>query len=127
MVIVCMSQTNSKCTQAYPRYLAWPYAVPTGGEHCCFCFPWLQVNIVGKAESDYLAGVQVPQVIAESAAERAGIKPGDLILRVGNYQVTASPDQVRRAPLIEELAWACLTAACIMYVSCVSVLCLVPP
>jgi S1-C subfamily serine protease len=55
---------------------------------------WLQINIVGKAESDYLPGVQVPQVIAESAAEKAGLKPGDLILRVGDYEVKAAADQV---------------------------------
>lgn len=53
-----------------------------------------QVNTIGKAETAYLAGVKVPEVQQSSAAARAGLQPGDLILRVGDFQVTSAPSQV---------------------------------
>jgi S1-C subfamily serine protease len=53
-----------------------------------------QIGTVGKAESAYLPGVKVPEVNAGGAAERAGIRAGDVLLRVGDYQVKAAPDQV---------------------------------
>jgi hypothetical protein len=58
--------------------------------YCC------QVNTVGKAETAYLPGVLVPEVIVGGAADEAGFKPGDTILRVGNYTVAASSEQVGR-------------------------------
>lgn len=54
-----------------------------------------QVGTVGKAENAYLAGVRVPDVTAGGVAERAGIRAGDVLLRVGDYEVRAAPDQVR--------------------------------
>lgn len=53
-----------------------------------------QVGTVGKAESAYLPGVKVPEVMPGGAAERAGLRAGDVVLRVGSYEVRAAPDQV---------------------------------
>jgi S1-C subfamily serine protease len=53
-----------------------------------------QVNLVGKAQTSYLPGVLVPEVNAGGAAQLAGFKPGDIILRVGDYEVPASNQQV---------------------------------
>lgn len=49
---------------------------------------------MGKAESAYLPGVKVPEVTAGGAAQRAGIRAGDVLLLVGEYEVRAAPDQV---------------------------------
>lgn len=56
----------------------------------------LQVNLVGKAQTSYLPGVLVPEVNVGGAADQAGFKAGDLILRVGDYEVAASSKQVGR-------------------------------
>lgn len=53
-----------------------------------------QVSTVGKVETAYLPGVEVPEVVAGSAAERAGLKAGDVILGINKYEVLAAPDQV---------------------------------
>lgn len=55
---------------------------------------WTQVNLVGKAQTSYLPGVLVPEVTAGGAAELAGFRPGDIILRVGDYEVPATNKQV---------------------------------
>lgn len=54
----------------------------------------MQVNLVGKAQTSYLPGVLVPEVNAGGAAEQAGFKAGDIILRVGQYEVAATNKQV---------------------------------
>lgn len=54
----------------------------------------MQVNLVGKAQTSYLPGVLVPEVNAGGAAELAGFKAGDIILRVGDYEVAATSKQV---------------------------------
>ncbi len=59
-----------------------------------FSVLFAQVSTIGKAESDYLVGVKVPEVISGGVAERAGIRAGDVLLRVGEYEVKAAPDQV---------------------------------
>lgn len=56
--------------------------------------PSVQVNLVGKAQTSYLPGVLVPEITAGGAAELAGFRPGDVILRVGDYEVPASNKQV---------------------------------
>jgi hypothetical protein len=56
---------------------------------------FVQVNLVGKAQTSYLPGVLVPEVNAGGAAELAGFKAGDIILRVGDYEVPATNRQVR--------------------------------
>lgn len=53
------------------------------------------MGTIGKAESAYLPGVRVPDVTLGGVAERAGIRSGDVLLRVGEYEVRAAPDQVR--------------------------------
>lgn len=59
-----------------------------------YCVLFTQVSTVGKLETGYLPGVKVPEVIAGSAAQRAGVKAGDVILGVNDYEVLAAPDQV---------------------------------
>lgn len=56
----------------------------------------MQVNLVGKAQTSYLPGVLVPEVNVGGAADQAGFKAGDVILRVGDYEVAASSKQVGR-------------------------------
>ena len=58
-----------------------------------------QIGTVGKAESAYLPGVRVPDVTPGGIAERAGLRGGDVLLRVGDYEVRAAPDQVRLAQI----------------------------
>jgi S1-C subfamily serine protease len=54
----------------------------------------VQVNLVGKAQTSYLPGVLIPEVNAGGAAALAGLKSGDIILRVGDFEVPASNKQV---------------------------------
>ncbi|KAF8062708.1 hypothetical protein HT031_004037 [Scenedesmus sp. PABB004] len=53
-----------------------------------------QVNVVGKAQTSYLPGVLVPEVTPGGVAAAAGFQPGDVILRVGDFEVPANPGQV---------------------------------
>lgn len=53
-----------------------------------------QVNTVGKAQSSYLPGVLVPEINRGGVAEQAGFRGGDIILRVGGYEIKANPSQV---------------------------------
>jgi C-terminal processing protease CtpA/Prc len=62
---------------------------------CIALVTYLQMNIVGKAQTSYLPGVLVPEINAGGVAEQAGFQPGDIILRVGDYTVAANPGQVR--------------------------------
>lgn len=59
-----------------------------------FAVLFAQVGTVGKAESAYLPGVKVPEVTVGGVADRAGIRAGDVLLRIGDYEVKAAPDQV---------------------------------
>ncbi|KIZ07162.1 Putative zinc metalloprotease [Monoraphidium neglectum] len=59
-----------------------------------FAVLFAQISTVGKAESAYLPGVRVPDVTPGGVAERAGVRAGDVLLRVGDYTVQAAPDQV---------------------------------
>lgn len=54
----------------------------------------VQVNLVGKAQTSYLPGVLVPEVNTGGVAQQAGFQKGDVILRVGDHEVKANPDQV---------------------------------
>lgn len=58
---------------------------------------------MGKAQTSYLPGVLVPEVNAGGAAEQAGFKAGDIILRVGNYEVAANNKQVWQGKVV----WEC--------------------
>ncbi|HEY9807568.1 MAG TPA: RIP metalloprotease RseP, partial [Candidatus Obscuribacterales bacterium] len=62
-----------------------------------------QVAAVGTPEFSYRPGVVVPKVAAEvsSAAAKAGIKPGDIILRVNNQELGASKQAIQT--LMEEI------------------------
>jgi membrane-associated protease RseP (regulator of RpoE activity) len=67
--------------------------------NCAFAFLTLlaQMLIVGKAEYDYLPGVRVPDVTRGGAAELAGLKKGDTLVRVGSAQLGTGPGQVAAA------------------------------
>jgi membrane-associated protease RseP (regulator of RpoE activity) len=67
--------------------------------NCAFAFLTLlaQMLIVGKAEYDYLPGVKVPDVTRGGAAERAGLRAGDTVLRVGKASLGQGPGQVAAA------------------------------
>lgn len=56
--------------------------------------PLQQVNTVGKAESAFLPGVAVPEVVAKGAAKAAGFQKGDVILKIDDYTVGTGPSQV---------------------------------
>ncbi|HEY9747355.1 MAG TPA: RIP metalloprotease RseP [Allocoleopsis sp.] len=62
-----------------------------------------QVTAVGTPEFSYRPGVVVPKVAAEvsSAAAKAGIKPGDIILSVNNQELGASKQAIQI--LMEEI------------------------
>eukprot|EP00897_Mesotaenium_endlicherianum_P002267 jgi/Mesen1/2068/ME000150S01149 len=53
-----------------------------------------QVNTVGLLQQAYRPGVNVPGVIAQSAAERAGVLAGDVILAVDGEKIQASDSAV---------------------------------
>jgi len=54
----------------------------------------VQVSTVGKAETAFLPGVRIPEVVSGSAAARAGFRDGDLLLKVDGLDVPAAPEQV---------------------------------
>lgn len=59
-----------------------------------FCL-LVQVGTVGKAVTEFLPGVIIPDVVPGSAAARAGFQSGDLVLTVDGWQVPAAPGQVQ--------------------------------
>ena len=56
-----------------------------------------QIALVGVPEMNYLPGVKVPEIASEvsSAAVKAGIKSGDIILSVDGQQLGASPEAIQ--------------------------------
>jgi len=67
--------------------------------NCAFAFLTLllQMLVVGKAEYDYMPGVKVPEVTRGGAAERAGLRAGDTLVRVGGAALGSGPGQVAAA------------------------------
>ena len=59
-----------------------------------FAVLFTQVNTVGLLQESYLPGVAVPDVVAGSAAERGGLKKGDIILTVDADVLPARPQSV---------------------------------
>ena len=55
---------------------------------------WVQATTIGMAEAVYQPGVRVPEVSSTSVAAKAGLKSGDIILRVGEHDVPASSTAV---------------------------------
>lgn len=55
-----------------------------------------QVNTVGVTESVFRPGVLVPDVNRASPAAEAGLKRGDIILKVENLEATASRTSIPR-------------------------------
>jgi hypothetical protein len=86
------------------------FSLPTLERHCICCH---QVNLVGKAQTSYLPGVLVPEVNAGGAAALAGFKSGDIILRVGDFEVPASNKQVctEQQRQQQRRQWQCQLAA----------------
>jgi S1-C subfamily serine protease len=60
------------------------------------CHDAVQVSTVGVAESIFRPGVLVPDVSKASPAAEAGLKRGDVILKLQNVEVPASPRSVPR-------------------------------
>jgi thiol-disulfide isomerase/thioredoxin len=71
--------------------------------------PWLGVEL--EATPPEQPGVRVVRVVPGSPAERAALRPGDVLLRVGDARVESPREvgeAVRAAPLDEELPLALL-------------------
>ncbi|GIL77034.1 hypothetical protein Vretifemale_6605 [Volvox reticuliferus] len=77
--------------------LPFPSALPVP-VHMRFSFFISQISTVGKAETAFLPGVRVvvpdTPVAAASAAARAGLRTGDVILRIGDVTIPAGVSQV---------------------------------
>jgi len=57
----------------------------------------LQISIVGKAETSFLPGVKIPSLAPSSLAAQSGLQGGDVIVRVGDVDITADAGEVRLA------------------------------
>lgn len=56
----------------------------------------MQATTIGMAEPVYQPGVRIPEVSSSAVAARAGLKPGDIILRIAGKDVPASTTAVAR-------------------------------
>ena len=56
-----------------------------------------QVSTVGVAESQFRPGVLVPEVSRGAPAAAAGVRAGDIILKIGNMELSGNPAAVQRA------------------------------
>ncbi len=54
----------------------------------------MQAGTVGKAESQLLPGVKMPEVTAESVAARAGFRSGDVVTALEGTNIPASTSSV---------------------------------
>lgn len=54
----------------------------------------MQINVVGKAETSFLPGVKIPSLAPTSLAAKSGLRGGDVILYVGDKEITSDPGQV---------------------------------
>ena len=52
---------------------------------------------MGVAESQFRPGVLVPEVSRASPAAAAGVRAGDIIMKIGNMELTGNPAAVQRA------------------------------
>ena len=68
-----------------------------------------QVNTVGVSESVYKPGVLVPDVSRASPAAEAGLRRGDVILKVQDLEATASRSSIPR--IVQYIMCALATAA----------------
>lgn len=87
------------------RPLAHRAAVVSAGvvANVIFAFALLitQALTVGQLQTTYLPGVKVPQLLGVSAAERAGVRAGDIITAIDGEEVRATADSVAR--LVEQI------------------------
>ena len=66
------------------------------------CTP--QITTVGTPSLDFLPGVLAPQVVKASAAYRAGVQAGDIILGINGEALPPSARSVRRVVDVIRLA-----------------------
>ena len=52
---------------------------------------------MGVAESQFRPGVLVPEVSRGAPAAEAGVRPGDVILKIGSVELPGSVGSVQRA------------------------------
>ena len=71
---------------------------------CAYVLLTTQSLTVGQLEQTYLPGVRVPVLLGVSAAERAGVRAGDIILAVDGEVVAPTADSVSR--LVNRIKYA---------------------
>lgn len=74
---------------------------------------------MGTPSLDFLPGVLAPQVVKASAAYRAGVRAGDIILGINGEALPPSARSVRR--VVDVIRWAFLldaaSARCLVYLT----------
>lgn len=53
-----------------------------------------QASTIGMAEPVYAPGVRIPELASSSVAAQAGMRSGDIILRIGKKDLPASAQSV---------------------------------
>ncbi len=71
---------------------------------CAYVLLTTQALTVGQLEQTYLPGVRVPILLGVSAAERAGVRAGDIILAIDGEVVAPTADSVSR--LVNKIKYA---------------------
>jgi membrane-associated protease RseP (regulator of RpoE activity) len=71
---------------------------------CAFALLTTQSLTVGQLEQTYLPGVRVPVLLGVSAAERAGVRVGDIITAIDGDEVAPTADSVSR--LVNRIKYA---------------------
>ena len=71
---------------------------------CAFALLTTQALTVGQLELTYLPGVKVPTLLGVSAAQRAGVRAGDIIMAVDGQPVTPTADSVGN--LVDKIKYA---------------------
>lgn len=85
------------------------HTAPQNPAHADAAMLWvMQISTIGKAETAFNPGVKIPNVVAESAAARAGFQSGDLIVKVAGVDVPAAPNQVRHHNIVAKELHTCM-------------------
>ncbi|KAF5827011.1 peptidase family M50-domain-containing protein [Dunaliella salina] len=54
----------------------------------------VQISLIGKAEASFLPGVKIPSLAPTSLAAQSGLRGGDVIMRVGDTNISADINEV---------------------------------